>query len=129
MPKITPFLFEEKIESFIRRYRLVNAGEKILVAVSGGPDSMCLLTVLSRLGYPVHAAHVNYMLREEESLGDELFVADWCKKQNIPVHLNRTDTKALLISSKKGLQELARDLRYTWFDQLMEEHNIHYTAT
>ncbi|MBK6392829.1 MAG: tRNA lysidine(34) synthetase TilS [Saprospiraceae bacterium] len=129
MPKITPFLFEEKIESFIRRYRLVNAGEKILVAVSGGPDSMCLLTVLSRLGYPVHAAHVNYMLREEESLGDELFVEDWCKKQNIPVHLNRTDTKALLISSKKGLQELARDLRYTWFDQLMEEHNIHYTAT
>ena len=60
MLKITPFLFEEKIESFIRRYRLVNAGEKILVAVSGGPDSMCLLTV------PVSYTH----LRAHETVLD-----------------------------------------------------------
>jgi tRNA(Ile)-lysidine synthase len=67
----------------------VPAQDTILVAVSGGVDSMVLAQLLLRMGYPIQLAHMNFQLRAEESERDELFVKDWAHKNQIPLHVKK----------------------------------------
>ncbi|MFM8597053.1 MAG: tRNA lysidine(34) synthetase TilS [Flavobacteriales bacterium] len=89
-----------------------------LVAVSGGVDSMLLLHLLHQIGAPVQAVHVNYRLRQQESELDAKLIEDYCATNQVPLHLYRvTDAQQLDLQSS-NLQAKARNIRYTYFEQV-----------
>jgi len=102
---------------------------RILLAVSGGKDSMALAFLLNHLGYSFSIAHCNYQLRGEDSFHDELHVLAWAEKHKIICHHIRFDTQASMTEFKMGLQETARKLRYDWFAQLCNEYQYAAIAT
>jgi tRNA(Ile)-lysidine synthase len=123
------FPFEQKIKLYIQQQALMPQSAPILVAVSGGPDSLCLLHILYKLGYKVVAAHINYQLRGKASNADEKFVRGFCAKYGIPLCINRFDTSYIAKSGKQGIQETARSLRYEWFKTICLESGYFYVAT
>ncbi len=112
--------FLSRIRKFIAREKLPGPGKKVLVAVSGGLDSMVLWHVLESLGYPLEVAHVNFGLRGKESERDEALVKKTAKKKGVTLHI-----KKVLPSEwpGKSLQERAREIRYEWFAQLAAKRN------
>ncbi|MEE2821588.1 MAG: tRNA lysidine(34) synthetase TilS [Acidobacteriota bacterium] len=111
-----------KVLETVRRHQLFEAGDRIIVALSGGSDSVALLLVLKELtkslSLHVSAAHVNHLLRGEESDEDERFVCDLCQEIGIPIEVQRVDTRREVRSSGENLQSCARRLRYDFFGQL-----------
>jgi tRNA(Ile)-lysidine synthase len=103
--------------------------DKLLLAVSGGIDSMVLLDLCHRLNCTVIVAHCNYQLRGIESDEDEAFVSNFCKQKSIPFFVKKFDTQSLQKEQKKGIQVLARTLRYEWFEQLVESQKCTYILT
>ena len=89
---------EQRVLRYVRRNRLVEAGQKVLVAVSGGPDSVCLLHVLyalqAELGISLHIAHLNHLLRGEDSEADALYVAELAQKLDFPATIEKRDVTA-----------------------------------
>jgi tRNA(Ile)-lysidine synthase len=104
-----------------------NDGRSILVAVSGGVDSMVLASMLFEEGFKIGVAHCNYQLRGEDSDSDEELVRNWCAKHSIPFHLKRVETQKLAEQSNSSIQMVAREERYRFFEELMTEHG--YVAT
>ncbi|SRR5579883_373818 len=104
----------------------------ILVAVSGGPDSLALLHVLRSFRdsqkYTLIAAHVNHQLREEAGKDEDL-VRSYCTEWNIPLEVKRVDTRSVARSSKKGIEEAARIERYSFFKELVGRYNVQYVLT
>ena len=94
----------------------------LLVAVSGGIDSMCLAQKVRLEGGPFAMAHCNFSLRGEESDADEAFVRSWASAYNIPLHVKRFDTQAFAQAEGISLEMAARRLRYRWFGELCREH-------
>ena len=95
----------------------------VLVAVSGGIDSMCLADVLDRSKVvPFVIAHCNFGLRGEESYGDESFVKGWAKKRQIPCHTTRFKTSEYAAEHGISIEMAARELRYRWFRDLCRKH-------
>jgi len=113
--------FIDSVAQFIKQHELLQEGARVLVGVSGGPDSMVCLAVLRELEYDVHALHVNYGLREGAN-ADEALVRDWCAGQfpEIPLRVVRKDAKTRSDAFDESLQEAARVLRY---DALAEHAN------
>ena len=103
--------------------------QKILVALSGGLDSTVLLTLLSRLGYRLAAAHCNFSLRKLESDEDATFCKELCSSLDIPFYTETFETKIFAKEHKLSTQVAARDLRYTWFEQLLVTHNFDVLTT
>lgn len=102
---------------------------KILLAVSGGIDSMCMAHLFNRIYYSNFAiATVNFSLRGEESDGDEELVSDWAAERGVQFFSNTFDTKGYAKSMGISTQMAARDLRYNWFESLMTTHNFDYLA-
>ena len=112
--KVRPFT--AKVLQTIHRYQLLNEGDQVLVALSGGPDSVALLLVLrefkERLSLGLSAAHVNHQLRGEESDQDEQFVCDLCRQLAIPIEVRHVDTRCAVRESGENLESCARRLRY-----------------
>lgn len=104
----------------IQKHELFRKDELLLVAVSGGLDSMVLVHLLLQSGYRFHIAHVNFGLRGQESNSDEQFVVDFGKQHKIPVHVYRASDSDFK-NDKSSIQEDARKLRYTWFRELKKE--------
>ncbi len=98
--------------------------ETILCAVSGGMDSMCLLELMRTCKQNIAVAHVNYGLRNSESDKDELLVKTYCTQHSIPFH-----RKKMQLDTKTAVQEQARNLRYSWFEQLSSLYNYSSIAT
>ena len=94
----------------------------LLVAVSGGIDSMCLAEKVRLEGGPFAIAHCNFGLRGEESDGDEAFVRQWADLNGIPCHVRRFETSAYAVREGISIEMAARRLRYHWFGQLCREH-------
>ena len=117
-----------KLENFLRQYHMINAGDSIICAVSGGADSMALLwgmyLLKDKLGIELSAAHFNHHLRGKESDRDEAFVRDFCDGYGIPVHLGSGD----VIPGKKGLEAAARDARYAFLRKLPGKVATAHTA-
>lgn len=103
---------------------------KLLIAVSGGLDSMVLWQLIRESGFDHGVAHCNFSLRGEESDQDELFVKDYAKRFGISVHSKRFDTKKEATTRGISTQMAARDLRYAWFDQLLtvKDYDVLLTA-
>ena len=103
---------------------MVTSGDKILVAVSGGVDSVTLLYLLKKTGYDVSAAHFNFRLRGDESDDDEKFVREYCNKLGVKLYLKKFDTKAYAQKERLSIQEAARELRYDFFYKIAGEEGF-----
>ncbi|WP_076791751.1 tRNA lysidine(34) synthetase TilS [Chlorobium sp. KB01] len=124
---------EKKFLSQIKARRLVDKGERILVALSGGPDSMAMLSLFTALRPVLHlqlaVAHCNFLLRGRESDGDEDFVREAALRLGMECFVERFDTRLHATQLKKSLEETARILRYGFFDKVLEEQGFSKVAT
>ncbi len=109
-------LLEERVSGFIRQHGLVAGTERLVVAVSGGPDSVCLLHVLcglaQELGLTLHAAHLNHRLRGAEADADAAYVAELAGNLGVPVTIEARDVRAYRVEKRLSLEEAAREVRY-----------------
>ena len=94
----------------------------VLLAVSGGIDSMCMADLFRRTGLPFAIAHCNFRLRGEESDADEALVRDWAAANGVTFHTESFDTAAFASSADVSIEMAARELRYRWFARLSGEH-------
>ena len=115
--------------AFINEHRLFTQSDKILVAVSGGIDSMVLTDLLHQAGFSFGIAHVNFDLRESESDADATFVENRARTYGVPFHLTRFDTLAEATQRSESIQSTARRLRYGWFRQVQTQHGYVALAT
>ena len=117
-----------KLERFARQYGMVQHGDRVICAVSGGADSMALLFALYLLREKWHislaAAHFNHHLRGAESDRDEAFVREFCDRLDIPLHLGGGE----IVPGKKGLEAAARDARYAFLNTLPGKIATAHTA-
>jgi tRNA(Ile)-lysidine synthase len=100
---------------------LVADGELIIAACSGGVDSMCLVNALLKVGAKFEVAHVNFQLRGEDSQADAKNVQDWCEANSVVYHMNQLPAEEEANRKGDGIQDAARRLRYTWFEDLRTE--------
>jgi tRNA(Ile)-lysidine synthase len=123
----------EKVLGYIRDRKLLRAGDRVAVAVSGGADSVALLRVLidlrSELGVVVSVAHFNHGLRGEASDADEAFVAELANQHDLEFFSGRGDVRDYALTGKLGLEVAARDLRYRWLASVAESNKLNAIAT
>lgn len=113
--------FEKKIAEFIERESLFNREDKLLVALSGGADSVALLLALKGLGYDLEAVHCNFHIRGDEAERDALFCEELCRHINVPFHRKDFDTNIYAKTRKVSVEMAARELRYSFFEELRKE--------
>ena len=125
-------LLENKVLKTIEKYNMINNGEKVVVAVSGGPDSICLLNILNnikdKLNIKIVVAHVNHSLREEANEETE-YVKNFCKKLNIECYIKKVDILEISKKKKIGTEEAGRKERYNFFDEVFSKTKSDRIAT
>jgi tRNA(Ile)-lysidine synthase len=123
---------ESKVLDFIQRYSLIPHKELVVVGVSGGADSVCLLHVLAkwrkRLGIKLHIAHLNHQLRGAESEADAEYVSNLAGSLGIPITVDRQDVAAYRIARNCSIEEAARELRYAFLARVAREVGAHRIA-
>ncbi len=114
-------MFQKRIMGYIRRKKLFGSNDKLVVALSGGADSVALLRVLLQNGYTCVAAHCNFHLRGMEADRDETFVRDLCRKLCVPLHVKGFDTQTYAKRQGISIEMAARELRYAWFEDVRRQ--------
>lgn len=117
---------KERIRRFVERHQLFGPTDKLLVALSGGADSVALLCLLSEEGIPCEALHCNFHLRGEESDRDEAFVRNLCAHRGVRLHVTHFETERIAKERHLSVEMAARELRYTWFEEMRQQ--CHATA-
>lgn len=124
---------KDKILNYIKKHNLIKYGDKIICAVSGGADSVCMLDILVSLkeefSLSLVVAHLNHNLRGKESLRDEEFVNSLCKEYSIPFYSKSVDVSVLSQELNISCEETGRIARYTFFKELKEELRFKKIAT
>ena len=108
-----------KFQNYIESQHLINKGDRILVALSGGVDSMVLAELLRRCGYDITIAHCNFQLRGKESDDDEQFVREYADKVGVKLFVRQFDTLEYVETQKVSVEMAARELRYAWFNDMI----------
>lgn len=116
----------DAFQRYIEENRLLTRDDRILLTVSGGVDSMVMLSLFTRCGYTVGVAHCNFQLRGSESDEDEVLVAEEAARCGVPCYNKRFETAAEMERTGESMEMAARRLRYAWFDELSREYG--YTA-
>jgi tRNA(Ile)-lysidine synthase len=119
----------ERFLEFIKKHALISSEDRVLLAVSGGVDSMVLLHLFARSGIPCGVAHCNFCLRGTESDADEALVRRVAESLEVPVFVKSFDTRAYASEQGVSIQMAARDLRYRWFRELAGQEGFHQVAT
>ena len=126
---------KEKVLETIKKYNLIENGDKLVLGVSGGPDSISMLNILNdirndknlHMEFDIIVAHVNHMIREEAK-EDEKFVEDFCKKIGLPFYSKSIDVQKIANNNKIGTEEAGRNARYEFFDEILEKTNSNKIA-
>ena len=113
----------DQFTAYINRCHLIAEGEKIILALSGGIDSMVLADLLLKAKVEFVAAHCNFHLRGEESDGDEKFVRDYAERNGIQCFVKHFETEKYAAEHGISIEMAARDLRYAWFKELRQQLN------
>ena len=111
--------FLKQFQQLIKQQNLFQPKDKLLLAVSGGVDSVVLCELCNQAGYHFTIAHCNFQLRGEESERDENFVKELGEKYNVEVLVKNFDTNKYAEENKLSIQVAARELRYDWFNELV----------
>ena len=114
---------------FVHQENLFNLKDKLLLAVSGGVDSIVLCELCKQAGYDFAIAHCNFQLRDDDSERDEKFVSELADKYKVDFHVVRFDTKSFAKERKLSTQEAARELRYHWFEEIRTKNGYQYIIT
>lgn len=116
----------QRVLETIRKYNLIEDGDKIVLGVSGGPDSICMLDNLREvkeeqiIEFEIYVAHINHMIREE-AIDDEKYVQEYCKKYNIECFVKRADVQKIASEKKIGTEEAGRKVRYDFFEEVLQK--------
>jgi len=116
-------------KNYISSNNLFSTADKLLVAVSGGVDSVVLCELCSQAGFDFAIAHCNFQLRNEDSERDEKFVRQLAKNYNVAFHTINFETKGYAREKKMSVQEAARELRYSWFEEIRKAGGYGYVLT
>jgi len=119
----------KRFEQYRQQQHLFKPKDRLLLAVSGGMDSVVLCELCKQTGYDFVIAHCNFQLRGEESERDEQFVHALAKRYEVVIHAITFDTSTIAKQEKKSVEETARDLRYKWFEGLRIENGYSYVLT
>lgn len=109
----------EQFREYIESNHLIAKGDRVLIALSGGVDSMVLAELLRRCGYNIAFAHCNFRLRGAESDGDEQFVREYAQRVGVKLFVKQFDTHQYVADNKVSVEMAARELRYAWFNDLI----------
>ena len=122
---------EQNFLDTIKENNLISKGDVIVVGVSGGPDSITLLTCLNKfkdyLGIEIISAHINHLIRKD-STEDEQYVENMCKNMGIKCYVKRADVEKIAKEQKKGSEEVGRKIRYDFFDEVARKENANKIA-
>lgn len=126
---------KEEVLKTIKKYNLIENGDKLVLGVSGGPDSISMLNVLREinddekidLNFEIVVAHVNHNIRKEAK-EDEEFVKKYCDENNIKFFVKSIDVEKIANNSKIGLEEAGRKVRYEFFDEILKQTNSNKIA-
>ena len=113
----------ERFQEYVNRQNLFTRQDKILLTVSGGVDSMVLMSLCVNSGYNVGVAHCNFSLRGQESDEDEIMVQETARRYGIECYNKRFDTQGEMERTGESMEMAARRLRYEWFYELCDKHN------
>ena len=111
----------EQFQAYINRYHLIAEGDRLILALSGGIDSMVLADLLLKMNVDFVVAHCNFHLRGEESDGDEKFVREYADKNGVQCFVKHFDTEQYAADQGVSIEMAARDLRYAWFEELRQQ--------
>lgn len=121
--------FEERLSSYLKNKKLFSKSNTLIIACSGGVDSMVSAFLLHKLGYSIELAHCNFSLRGGESDQDESFVEDAAQEWSVPFHHKKFSTKEFASEKGISIQMAARELRYDWFEKLLSTNNTTLLVT
>ena len=116
------------VKEYINKQKLFLIEDKLILAISGGADSVCLMHVLLELGFRFDLAHCNFKLRAKESDADEVFVKELAKKHDLKFHSKSFSTIEYANQNKISIQMASRELRYRWLNELLKSENAKYIA-
>ena len=120
---------KQQLENHIAQNFPFLIGKKLLLATSGGLDSMVMVDLFRKLNFEIALAHCNFQLRGLESFGDQHFVQNYAEANEIKLFFTQFDTEAFANDYKLSTQVAARELRYSWFYELLETENYDYILT
>ena len=121
-------MFKKQVLETIKKYNLIEQNDRIVCAVSGGPDSICMLDILRKIkdekqiNFDIIVCHINHMIRGEAT-ADEQYVENYCKKHQIPFFVKRVDVKKIAEANKQGTEEAGRKVRYDFFEEIFQKEN------
>lgn len=129
-------MLKEKVVETIKKYKLIESGDKIVVGVSGGPDSISLINILHEIkeenilniNFDLIVAHINHKIREEADL-DQKFVEEYCTQKNIKYYVKSENVNKKAENEKIGTEEAGRKLRYNFFNEILEKEKANKIAT
>ena len=125
-------MLEEKVKSVIQKYNLIEKKDKIIVGVSGGPDSLCLANILynlqDKMEFRIVIAHVNHKIRIEAD-SDEEFVRKYAEDRKILFEARQIDIEGISKVEKIGIEEAGRQERYRFFNEIRKKHRATKIAT
>ena len=115
---------KNKVINTIIKYKLIESGDKIVLGVSGGPDSISMLKILDEIKeefkFEIYVAHINHMIRKEAD-EDERYVQKYCEKNNIQFFVKRADVEQIAKTKKLGTEETGRKIRYDFFEEVLQK--------
>ena len=113
-----------KVINTIKRYNLIQSGDKVVLGVSGGPDSISMLNILNEIKeewqFEIYVAHINHMIRKEAN-DDEKYVQQYCEKNNIQCFVKRVNVQEIANIQKIGTEEAGRNIRYEFFEEVLQK--------
>lgn len=119
----------QRFQQYIHEHNLFTTNDSLLLAVSGGIDSVVLCELCKQAGYRFAIAHCNFKLRGEESERDASFVQQLASAYAVPLHVKAFNTGAYAAEKKLSIQEAARELRYGWFEEVLKKEGFTYLVT